>query len=55
MSEIQCPRCGSEDVYFSKKKKLYVCEDCEHQFILEKKEKARKIFSAMHMMRMSGL
>ncbi len=44
MSEIQCPRCGSEDVYFSKKKKLYVCEDCEHQFILEKKEKARKIF-----------
>lgn len=25
----KCPFCGSEDIYFSKKRKLFVCEDCD--------------------------
>ena len=32
----RCPFCGSEDIYFSKKKKLYVCEDCDRTFSEEK-------------------
>lgn len=27
-----CPFCGSEDIYFSKKRKLFVCEDCDKTF-----------------------
>lgn len=27
-----CPYCGSEDIYYSKKKKLFVCEDCDRTF-----------------------
>ena len=27
-----CPYCGSEDIYFSKKRKLFVCEDCDKTF-----------------------
>lgn len=27
-----CPKCGSEDTVFSKKRGLYVCGDCEHKF-----------------------
>ena len=44
MENVICPECGSEDVYFSKKKQCYVCEDCEHQFLLEKKNSGKKIF-----------
>ena len=28
----KCPYCGSEDIYFSKKRKIYVCEDCDKTF-----------------------
>ena len=28
----RCPFCGSEDIYFSKKRKLFVCEDCDKTF-----------------------
>lgn len=27
-----CPFCGSEDIYYSKKRKVYVCEDCDKTF-----------------------
>lgn len=29
----RCPHCGSEDIYFSKKRKLFVCEDCDETFL----------------------
>ena len=34
MSDEQhiCPSCGSEDVYYSRKKSCFVCEDCETTF-----------------------
>lgn len=28
----RCPYCGSEDIYFSKKRKIFVCEDCDKTF-----------------------
>lgn len=28
----KCPFCGSEDIYYSKKRKIYVCEDCDETF-----------------------
>ena len=28
----KCPFCGSEDIYFSKKRKIFVCEDCDKTF-----------------------
>ena len=31
----RCPDCGSDNIYFSKKRQLYVCEDCELEFIKE--------------------
>ena len=42
--EINCKYCGSENVYFSKKKQLYVCEDCERTFSIEKEITPRKVF-----------
>ena len=30
--ENVCPSCGSEDIYYSKKRKCFVCEDCEVTF-----------------------
>lgn len=33
--EVICQYCNSENVYFSKKKQRYVCEDCEQSFDLE--------------------
>lgn len=30
-----CPYCNSENIYFSKKKKEYVCEDCDRTFTNE--------------------
>ena len=35
--DIKCKYCQSENVYFSKKKQLYVCEDCERSFEIENK------------------
>lgn len=34
-----CPGCGSDNIYFSKKRQLFVCEDCELEF----EEKNKKI------------
>lgn len=31
----RCPFCSSEDIYYSKKRKLYVCEDCDETFLEE--------------------
>ena len=28
----KCPFCGSEDIYFSRKRKIFVCEDCDKTF-----------------------
>lgn len=28
----KCPFCESEDIYFSKKRKIFVCEDCDQTF-----------------------
>lgn len=28
----KCPFCGSEDIYYSKKRKIFVCEDCDKTF-----------------------
>ena len=28
----RCPFCRSEDIYYSKKRKLFVCEDCDETF-----------------------
>ena len=36
MQEQLCPKCKSENVYYSKKRSCYVCEDCEEEFIIEK-------------------
>ena len=30
--QIRCPKCGSENVIFSKKRSIHVCEDCGHDF-----------------------
>ena len=42
--DVICKFCGSENVYFSKKKKLYVCEDCEQSFELDAEILPRKVF-----------
>lgn len=36
---MKCTGCNSENVFFSKKRQCYVCEDCEHEFSLAKKHK----------------
>ncbi len=41
---ILCPQCHSDDVYYSKKRAIYVCEDCEHQFLNEKQIASQKLF-----------
>lgn len=37
-----CPKCGSEDTYYSKKKKAYICEDCD--FVFEEPFRPKTIF-----------
>ena len=44
MQEQLCPKCKSENVYYSKKRSCYVCEDCEEEFIIEKTNSAKKLF-----------
>lgn len=44
MEDIICPECGSENTFFSKKRNIYVCEDCECEFSNEVKNHAKKIF-----------
>ena len=41
---IKCKYCGSESVYFSKKRNIYVCEDCEETFEIEETIVPQKVF-----------
>jgi hypothetical protein len=41
---IHCPKCASANVIFSKKRSVYVCEDCGHEFIQEKLVAPLRIF-----------
>ena len=40
----RCPQCGSENTRFSRKHFRYDCEDCLHEFVLEKPFVPRKLF-----------
>ena len=42
--EVKCKYCQSDNVYFSKKRNLYVCEDCEKEFSFEKEIQPQKVF-----------
>lgn len=42
--EMKCPKCGSEFIYESKRKKVNVCEDCGNEFVIEKKIVPQKVF-----------
>ena len=44
MEQTVCRECGSENVYYSKKKKCFVCEDCGCVFSDDDKRKGLKIF-----------
>lgn len=39
-----CPKCASANIMFSKKRNLHVCEDCGHEFVLEKPFTPLRIF-----------
>ena len=41
---IRCPKCDSENVRFSKKHSRYDCEDCRHEFVIEKPFAPLRIF-----------
>ena len=43
-AEIHCPKCPSENVIFSKKRNIHVCEDCGHEFMVEKPFAKMRIF-----------
>lgn len=42
--EIKCKFCDSENIYYSKKREVYVCEDCDKTFVLENKIIPHKVF-----------
>lgn len=42
----RCPFCGSEDIYFSKKRKLFVCEDCDKTFSEQQLSEELKLASS---------
>ena len=39
-----CPSCASENIYFSKKKSMYCCEDCDHLFDEPSLSRGTRIF-----------
>lgn len=41
---MECPKCESSDLFFSKKNQMYVCEDCQHTFAIEREFSPRRIF-----------
>lgn len=43
-AETRCPECPSENVIFSKKRGVYVCEDCGHEFTPDKPFVPQRIF-----------
>ncbi len=42
--DMRCPQCQSENIYFSKKKQVYICEDCDYVFLPQETRKPLKIF-----------
>lgn len=51
----RCPGCGSDNIYFSKKRQVYVCEDCELEFADEKPEiQGKTIFLVTRTTKTSG-
>ncbi|HRW00020.1 MAG TPA: toll/interleukin-1 receptor domain-containing protein, partial [Aminobacteriaceae bacterium] len=42
--EIKCTKCGAADPMYSKKRGVYVCEECGHEFAREKPFEPRRIF-----------
>ena len=47
MTELTCPYCSSDNVYYSKKRACFVCEDCEENFTQEEVSedtKSQKLF-----------
>ncbi len=45
---MNCPRCGSEFTFFSKKREINICEDCGEEFSDKKNEKMRIFLSYGH-------
>src|SRR3989304_1366467 len=43
-NDIHCPKCRSENVVFSKKRHVNVCEDCDHEFANERPFAPFRIF-----------
>ena len=41
---VCCSRCQSQNVMFSRKRNLHVCEDCGHEFSVEKPFEPLRIF-----------
>src|SRR5687768_379343 len=41
---ICCPQCHSDNVVFSKKRKVHVCEDCAHEFTPDQSIEPLRIF-----------
>lgn len=46
--DIKCIKCGSKDVMFSKKRNLYICEDCGHTFSADMSLSKKIFFSYGH-------
>ena len=42
--QILCPQCGSENVFFSRKRAVHECEDCHLTFTVEKPFEGQRIF-----------
>ena len=38
-----CPNCGSENIYFSKKRNIYICEDCGDGFVKPAQESEKRL------------
>lgn len=46
--DVRCPQCNSENVLFSKKRQLYICEDCSHEFKISATSRRRVFISYGH-------
>lgn len=42
--KIYCPKCQSTDLTYRKKKQSYICEDCDYEFVAEKRSDKQRIF-----------
>jgi tetratricopeptide (TPR) repeat protein len=43
--DARCPKCGSIDLMFSKKKQMFICEDCSYEFKAEVRPSRRLYIS----------